>query len=50
MTDVDAGGGDRLALMVLTQYRMATTEHMHRVIAPEVRIRADPAAAGQNAR
>ncbi|MEV6291366.1 replication-relaxation family protein [Streptomyces sp. NPDC051896] len=38
MTDVDAGGGDRLALAVLTQYRMATTEQMHRVIAPEVRI------------
>ncbi|MCX4427027.1 replication-relaxation family protein [Streptomyces mirabilis] len=30
--------GDRLALGVLTQYRMATTEQMHRVIAPEVRI------------
>ncbi|MDQ1013592.1 replication-relaxation family protein [Streptomyces afghaniensis] len=28
----------RLALGVLTQYRMATTEQMHRVIAPEVRI------------
>ncbi|MEV8563356.1 replication-relaxation family protein, partial [Streptomyces sp. NPDC051917] len=38
MTDVDAGGGDRLALAVLTQYRMATTEQMHRVIAPDVRI------------
>ncbi|MGV9567361.1 replication-relaxation family protein [Streptomyces sp. NPDC003480] len=38
MTDVDVGGGDRLALAVLTQYRMATTEQMHRVIAPEVRI------------
>ncbi|MEU2929840.1 replication-relaxation family protein [Streptomyces sp. NPDC007251] len=38
MTDVDAGGGDQLALAVLTQYRMATTEQMHRVIAPEVRI------------
>ncbi|MER6072765.1 replication-relaxation family protein [Streptomyces sp. NPDC001817] len=38
MTDVDAGGGDRLALAVLTQYRMAATEQMHRVIAPEVRI------------
>ncbi|MEU6261409.1 replication-relaxation family protein [Streptomyces sp. NPDC047043] len=37
MTDVDAGGGDRLALAVLTQYRMATTEQMHRVIAPDVR-------------
>ncbi|MER5913847.1 replication-relaxation family protein [Streptomyces sp. NPDC001982] len=38
MSDVDAGGSDRLALAVLTQYRMATTEQMHRVIAPEVRI------------
>lgn len=38
MSDVDAGGGDRLALAVLTQYRMATTEQMHRVIAPGVRI------------
>ncbi|MER5912579.1 replication-relaxation family protein [Streptomyces sp. NPDC001982] len=37
MTDVDTGGGDRLALAVLTQYRMATTEQMHRVIAPGVR-------------
>jgi hypothetical protein len=38
MIGVDAGGGDRLALGVLTQYRMATTEQMHRVIAPSVRI------------
>jgi hypothetical protein len=38
MIDVDAGGGDRMALAVLTQYRMATTEQMHRVIAPSVRI------------
>ncbi|NMI55959.1 MULTISPECIES: replication-relaxation family protein [unclassified Streptomyces] len=38
MTNVDAGNGDRLALAVLTQYRMATTEQMHRMIAPEVRI------------
>ncbi|MDQ0602287.1 hypothetical protein QF037_006632 [Streptomyces canus] len=30
MTDVDAGGGDRLALAVLVQYRMATAEQMHR--------------------
>ena len=37
MIDVDTGSGDRLALAVLTQYRMATTEQMHRVIAPEVR-------------
>jgi hypothetical protein len=35
---VDAGSGDRMALGVLTQYRMATTEQMHRVIAPDVRI------------
>ncbi|WSX07686.1 replication-relaxation family protein [Streptomyces sp. NBC_00988] len=38
MIGVDVGGGDRLALGVLTQYRMATTGQMHRVIAPEVRI------------
>ncbi|MCX4614730.1 MULTISPECIES: replication-relaxation family protein [Streptomyces] len=38
MIGVDVGSGDRLALGVLTQYRMATTEQMHRVIAPEVRI------------
>ncbi|MFG2858509.1 replication-relaxation family protein [Streptomyces mirabilis] len=38
MIGVDAGSGDRLALGVLTPYRMATTEQMHRVIAPEVRI------------
>ncbi|MFF4795645.1 replication-relaxation family protein [Streptomyces sp. NPDC001276] len=38
MIGVDAGSGDRMALGVLTQYRMATTEQMHRVIAPEVRI------------
>ncbi|MFF7191466.1 replication-relaxation family protein [Streptomyces sp. NPDC008222] len=38
MTGVGAGSNDRLALAVLTQYRMATTEQMHRVIAPEVRI------------
>ncbi|KOV69039.1 hypothetical protein ADL00_11640 [Streptomyces sp. AS58] len=36
--NVDAGGGDRLALLVLAQYRMATTEQMHLIIAPEVRI------------
>ncbi|CAM5457222.1 hypothetical protein BSAF29S_05013 [Bacillus safensis subsp. safensis] len=35
---VDVGGGDRLALAVLVQYRMATTEQMHWVIAPGVRI------------
>ncbi|GGL17952.1 replication-relaxation family protein [Streptomyces flaveus] len=38
MIGVDAGSGGRLALGVLTQYRMATTEQMHRVIAPSVRI------------
>ncbi|MFF3876049.1 replication-relaxation family protein [Streptomyces sp. NPDC001978] len=38
MIGVDAGSGDRLTLGVLTQYRMATTEQMHRVIAPLVRI------------
>ncbi|MGW4562229.1 replication-relaxation family protein [Streptomyces sp. NPDC004561] len=38
MVSGDAGGGDRLALAVLAQYRMATTEQMHRVIAPRVRI------------
>ncbi|MFC8349770.1 replication-relaxation family protein [Streptomyces sp. NPDC057280] len=38
MVDMDAGGGDRLALAVLAQYRMATTEQMHLLIAPGVRI------------
>ncbi|MFD9329879.1 replication-relaxation family protein [Streptomyces sp. NPDC060065] len=38
MIGVDAGSGDRMALGVLTRYRMAATEQMHRVIAPEVRI------------
>ncbi|MEV0186362.1 replication-relaxation family protein [Streptomyces sp. NPDC050625] len=38
MLNTDAGGGDRLALAVLAQYRMATTEQMHLVIAPGVRI------------
>ncbi|MES5825481.1 replication-relaxation family protein [Streptomyces sp. RG80] len=38
MVKVDAGGGDRLALAVLAQYRMATTEQMHVLIAPGVRI------------
>jgi len=38
MTDVDAGGGDRMALAVLTQCRMASTEQMHQVINPQVRI------------
>ncbi|MGW2896846.1 replication-relaxation family protein [Streptomyces sp. NPDC001212] len=38
MISVDTGSGDRMALGVPTQYRMATTEQMHRVITPEVRI------------
>ncbi|MFJ9822636.1 replication-relaxation family protein [Streptomyces sp. NPDC101151] len=38
MIGVDVSSGDRLALGVLAQYRMATTEQMHRVIAPMVRI------------
>ncbi|MEV7738889.1 replication-relaxation family protein [Streptomyces sp. NPDC088921] len=38
MIGVDVGAGDRLALAVLVQYRMATTEQMHWVIAPGVRI------------
>ncbi|MGK3945112.1 replication-relaxation family protein [Streptomyces caeruleatus] len=38
MIDVDAGGGDRLALAVLVQYRVATTEQMHWVVAPGARI------------
>ncbi|MFI1890801.1 replication-relaxation family protein, partial [Streptomyces jumonjinensis] len=38
MTNTDAGGGDRLALAVLTQYRMGTTQQLHRVLAPRVRI------------
>ncbi|WP_256725976.1 replication-relaxation family protein [Streptomyces sp. IMTB 2501] len=35
---MDAGSGNRMGLGVLAQYRMATTEQMHRVTAPEVRI------------
>ncbi|WAU78403.1 replication-relaxation family protein (plasmid) [Streptomyces sp. Qhu-G9] len=38
MVNVDAGGGDRLALAVLAQYRMATTEQLHLLTAPGVRI------------
>ncbi|GGX90463.1 replication-relaxation family protein [Streptomyces fructofermentans] len=38
MVNVDAGGGDRLALAVVVQYRMATTEQMHLLTAPGVRI------------
>ncbi|MGW0877176.1 replication-relaxation family protein [Streptomyces sp. NPDC002740] len=36
--DADAGDRDRLALAVLVQYRMATTEQMHQITAPRVRI------------
>ncbi|WP_217130055.1 replication-relaxation family protein [Streptomyces sp. AC558_RSS880] len=38
MADVDTGGRDRLTLAVLVQYRMATTEQMHLIISPGVRI------------
>ncbi|MFF9135899.1 hypothetical protein [Streptomyces sp. NPDC014806] len=38
MTGIDTGGRDRLALAVLTQHRMATTEQMHLILAPDVRI------------
>lgn len=38
MVQADAGGGDRLALAVLAQYRMATTGQMHVLVAPGVRI------------
>ncbi|MEU6890081.1 replication-relaxation family protein [Streptomyces viridosporus] len=38
MTDVDTGSRDRLALAVLAQYRMATTEQMHLIASPDVRI------------
>ncbi|MEU1457368.1 replication-relaxation family protein [Streptomyces avermitilis] len=38
LMNVDVGAGDRLALAVLTQYRMTTTEQMHQIIAPGVRI------------
>jgi hypothetical protein len=38
MTDVDTGSRDRLAVAVLTQYRMATTEQMHLILSPDVRI------------
>ncbi|USQ89885.1 replication-relaxation family protein (plasmid) [Streptomyces phaeoluteigriseus] len=38
LADVDAGGGGRLALAVLVQYRMATTEQVHLVCSPGVRI------------
>ncbi|MGW2898749.1 replication-relaxation family protein [Streptomyces sp. NPDC001212] len=35
---MDAGGGDRMALAVLAQYRMVTTEQMHLILSPGVRI------------
>ncbi|MCX2923117.1 replication-relaxation family protein [Streptomyces sp. NEAU-W12] len=35
---MDGSGGDRLALAVLAQYRMATTEQLHLLTAPGVRI------------
>ncbi|MER7577947.1 replication-relaxation family protein [Streptomyces sp. NPDC126514] len=35
---MDAGSGGQLALGVLVQHRMATTEQIHRVSALEVRI------------
>ncbi|MGV9291020.1 replication-relaxation family protein [Streptomyces sp. NPDC003719] len=38
MTDVDTSSRDRLALAVLAQYRMATTEQMHLILSPDVRI------------
>ncbi|MGJ5797489.1 replication-relaxation family protein [Streptomyces griseorubiginosus] len=38
MLDVDTGGADRLALAVVAQYRMATTEQVHLLVAPGVRI------------
>ncbi|MGW1365324.1 replication-relaxation family protein [Streptomyces chartreusis] len=38
MVNIDAGGGDRLALAVLTQYRMATAEQLHVMVAPGARV------------
>ncbi|MFI7019954.1 replication-relaxation family protein [Streptomyces sp. NPDC050164] len=35
---MDTGSADRMALGMPTQYRMATTEQIHRMIAPAVRI------------
>jgi hypothetical protein len=49
MIDVDTGGGDRLALAVLVQYRMATTEQLHPGDRPRGTHRADPAQAGRTA-
>ncbi|WP_371129959.1 replication-relaxation family protein [Streptomyces sp. 2231.1] len=38
MTVFDIGVRNRLALAVLVQYRMATTEQMHLIVSPKVRI------------
>ncbi|MGW5568182.1 replication-relaxation family protein [Streptomyces tendae] len=38
MTDFDTASRDRLAVAVLAQYRMATTEQMHLILSPDVRI------------
>ncbi|MFI8537500.1 replication-relaxation family protein [Streptomyces aquilus] len=38
MAAIDTGGGDRMALAVLAQHRIATTEQMHLMTAPGVRI------------
>ncbi|WP_399936563.1 replication-relaxation family protein [Streptomyces sp. BBFR25] len=38
MTDVDTSSRDRLAVAVLAQYRMATTEQLHLILSPDVRI------------
>lgn len=38
LAHVDAGESNWLTLAVLVQYRMATTQQMHRVIAPQARI------------
>ncbi|GHB79816.1 hypothetical protein GCM10010377_82320 [Streptomyces viridiviolaceus] len=38
MLKVDACGEDRLAVAVLAQYRMATTEQLHLLLTPRVRI------------
>ncbi|REH18405.1 MULTISPECIES: hypothetical protein [unclassified Streptomyces] len=38
MTGVDTGSRDRLAVAVLAQYRMASTEQMHLPLSPDVQI------------
>ncbi|MFF9100034.1 replication-relaxation family protein [Streptomyces rubrogriseus] len=38
MTGVDTGSRDRLAVAVLAQYRMATTEQLHLILSPNVQI------------